>query len=528
MNDRNERKPPKDEVYRGRRDSEKKKKDKIRELRQYKTISAIFSNFAQPWECMLFQVKEGVNFDTDRWGFLLKGLVRCAMLQDGTREWHDWRRLLGTQKDHWIKTGENGSYTYLPPGAEPNLPTGWRSRINFLAFGDPLEANNKLAECPMIKWKEKENCPLVDHLPESGKIGLIQVHDLRLEPKTKMFSDLIQEVLNGSADPKFKFLKRFSCTACIKAIFADGFKENLEKDIAIDWEVIPQGPMISGVSQDFAKAFRQIKAKKASFNLYLANPNEPERLNPAIMVSSIKGVIRSAMGWLFEIISLEMGLASPCTSDYWRNGEWPSAWQCPLRLIFGGPMPGTGNENETIKSQRGLIRFSSRSTNNNSGSYIVRRLHRADWQNEEGKGDRRYPFARSKNASGGYDDGINIETLESDSFFLRTEIEPGPCSRAALTALCLAADLLGAGFFRVGRFTTRGFGAVRLTPSVITNGRLVDFINGTTKLISPPPQITGLQLLQNELPDSLKINDPLGMISQWIKGIIEENQKHGR
>ncbi|MDO9263643.1 MAG: RAMP superfamily CRISPR-associated protein, partial [Desulfosalsimonadaceae bacterium] len=330
---------------------------------------------------------------------------------------------------------------------------------------------------------------------------------------------------SNSDDPKFKFLGKCSCTTCLKSNSSEKFGDRPGKNIVIDWKAVPQGLMMSGISQDFAKAFWQINAKKASFNLYLSDPESPERLTPAVMVSSIKGVIRSAMGWLFEKIRLDMKFDDkPCTSDYWREGDWPSGRQCPLRLIFGGPMPGTGNENETVRSQRGLIRFSSRSASNNSGSYIVRSLHRTDWQNEEGKNDRRYPFARSNNESDGYNDGLNIEALKSDSFLLRTEIEPGPHSKPALVALCLAVDLLGAGFFRLGRFSTRGLGAVRMQPVTINIGNLIDFIDGNIKPIASPPNITGFQLMRNVLPIDLRTDDPLGMISQWINGIIEKNQ----
>lgn len=514
------RTPPNDEIS-----SDKRARDQIRESRQYKAISSILANPARPWVCLLIKAHEGEMLEADQWGFLLKGLIRCAMASDGKTEWNDWRRLFGTQKKHWIKEKDK-TYRYLPSDADSNLPTGWRGRVNFWPYDSPEDAGTKLAACPMSDWKGERKCALIEQLPdaENGKLALMQVHDVEIQ-SGRMFSALLEEVLSDENLP-FAFLGKHSCTDCLER----EPKENTpgaESLILMDWEVLPQGAMISGVSQYFVKAFRKVGNSKSSFSLLLADPEHPENLAPAIVLSSLKGVFRSAMGWLFEKIRIGLGHSRPCISDYWREGDWPVQWLCPLRLIFGGPIPGTGGKDVPELSQRGVLRFSSYSETNRSGSYVVRRVGREDWQKNSKTGDRRYPFPQSITSTGAYTDGLNIESAKGAPFALRIEIEPGPHSRAALISLCLAMDLVGAGFFRLGRFSTRGFGAARFRPDRIRDCNLADLIDAGLPGLSGHPSkytISGKKLLEN----SLGISDPVGELTFWLKGVLLKNGRIGK
>jgi hypothetical protein len=59
---------------------------------------------------------------------------------------------------------------------------------------------------------------------------------------------------------------------------------------------------------------------------------------------------------------------------------------------------------------------------------------------------------------------------------LEARIEPA--DEFALALLWLAGDLVSSGFFRFGRFTTRGYGVVRLRPAAYTWESLDDLLSG--------------------------------------------------
>jgi len=282
------------------------------------------------------------------------------------------------------------------------------------------------------------------------------------------------------------------------------------KRIKIIWELEPHSLLHTGVSLDFAKAFFGQQREPHSRNLRLSCPDAPGQLTPALLVSSLKGVFRAAMAWLLEKIARDNGWAAqqhPCTSDY--RSEKDKNLRCPLRAILGGPLPVEHPRQDTEKSEKGHIRFLAP-----HGSYFSGQV-RVNWQQEEN----RFRFARRLLEEKTYQKKrdkkdqalLQIETIDLDSPHLITEITPGPHATAALLALCLAADLISAGFFRVGRFTTRGFGVVRLRPVSVDTGTLRDLLEDRGTEI--PGADSGFALLTR----TFEIADPIGQLASWLQ-----------
>ncbi|MCL6528472.1 MAG: hypothetical protein K6T57_16595 [Thermaceae bacterium] len=283
--------------------------------------------------------------------------------------------------------------------------------------------------------------------------------------------------------------------------------------IQITWHLEPASLLHTGVSLDFAKAFFGQQREPHSRNLRLGHPTTPEQLTPALLVSSLKGVFRAAMAWLLEKIARDNGWADqrrPCVSDY--RSEQDQNLPCPLRAILGGPLPVEHSGQGTEKSEKGLIRFLAP-----HGSYFSSQV-RENWQKEEN----RFRFARKLLQDKQRDQALlHLETIRLDeNSCVVTEITPGPPATAALLALCLAADLISAGFFRVGRFTSRGFGVIRLRPVRAACGTLADYLEGTSRTQDFSADLTGLELAQE-----LGFNEPLGQLAAWLHEFLSEGKK---
>jgi len=468
---------------------------------QFHTITAILERSTLDRYCFLTQLtRKPGNPRQEELAFAVKGLLRCNFRQakDGLR----WRRLFGTTKQGW-----SDEYRNL------KLPLSWRSRVLFHTFSNQQQAQNFLSHCPLRLWAGRNACPHQDVLQQWTKGDtwvLLQVEDVKLD-ESKKFSETLHQFLQ---DEKSIFSYKNHCLCpSLPGSPGGSAPANLaarQETIKIVWQLEPLNLVHTGVSLDFAKAFLGQRGEPHSRNLRLSHPESPAELTPALLVSSLKGVIRSAMAWLFEKTARQCGWASqqkPFTSDYWQ-GEKDFTYPCPVRAILGGPLPlrypAEDHKKTESASAKGLINFSAP-----PGAFFQARA-RENWNDET---QASFRFARKLLYDCQRDKALlNIETIEIDNPQLITEISPGLHSTAALLALCLAADLISAGFFRLGRFTSRGFGIIRLTPVSVCTGTLVDFLNENAQNL--PGAASGIELLTQ----TFNIDAPLAQLAGWLQG----------
>ena len=108
-----------------------------------------------------------------------------------------------------------------------------------------------------------------------------------------------------------------------------------------------------------------------------------------------------------------------------------------------------------------------------------------------------------------------VERLRSRSdVVLKAQIEPA--DDFALALLLLAGDLVSSGFFRFGRFTTRGYGVVRLRPSATFVGGLGALLAGGDLTLKPVEET----LSGRAVALGLLGRDPLAVVkekvSEWM------------
>jgi len=474
------------------------------ETYQHQAVTAILERSTFEHYCFLTRLTKTLgNPRPEELAFAVKGLLRCNFRQapQGT----EWRRLFGTTKRRKHNNNWKG------------LPLSWRSRVLFHTLPTIKEVKEVISLCPLQLWRWEQPCPHVASLncahADDKPWVLLQVEDVKLDGDTT-FSAKLRDFLQGD-ESIFHYHSDCQCPQPFPSPLNSQTSKHFSRaeTVQITWQLEPASLLHTGVSLDFAKAFFGQKGEPHSRNLRLSHPQNPAQLTPALLVSSLKGVFRSAMAWLLEKIARDNGWADqqhPCTSDY--RSEKDQNLRCPLRAILGGPLPVELSGQGTEKSEKGLIRFLAP-----HGSYFSGQV-RENWQKEEN----RFRFARKLLQDRQRDQALlRIETLKlAENSCLVTEITPGRHTPAALLALCLAADLISAGFFRVGRFTSRGFGVIRLRPVQVACGTLANYLEGQPRTQDFPADLTGLELAQE-----LCFNDPLGQLAAWLREFLLAGKK---
>lgn len=476
------------------------------ETYQHQAISAILERSTLDRFCFLTRLTTSPgNPRPEELAFAVKGLLRCNFRQaaDGLA----WRRLFGTTKKRWHKKDWK------------SLPLSWRSRVLFQTFPDKEKAKNFLQCCPLKSWSAANACPHLDALeqhPDKIYYVLLQAEDVELN-NSQLFSSLLLDFLksNGSV---FPYIHDARCPSLSgQAVPASPFPSR--KTTRITWQLEPITLVHTGVSQDFAKAFFGQQREPHSRNLRLSCPASPKQLTSALLVSSLKGVWRAALAWLLERLAWEHGWAdrkNPLTADYWQEQEEDFQRQCPVRTLLGGPLstraPGAGVAVKTKEAAaKGLITFTA-----DPGSYLPGQV-RENWR------EARFRFARKLLNDQQRDQALlQIETIDLGQPNIVTTISPGPHATAALLALCLAADLVSAGFFRLGRFTSRGFGIVRLRPRMVEQGTLIDFLEGKQQILNFNEDLSGFELAQR-----MDSPHPLGQLAAWLQNFSPPAQEEG-
>jgi len=239
----------------------------------------------------------------------------------------------------------------------------------------------------------------------------------------------------------------------------------------IRWKWEWSGPLVSGLSQQVAIAADLIEPRAASVvNLRTrAAPGQPK---PAFLATSVKGVFRSVGAWLIERLARDRWrLDHYLTCDYGQS--LPEKWSrarpaaqaalCPACRIFGG-----AGCLSTAEGDAPRLRLKSPLAFTFAGGSDA-------YHGEVAQGGPyRFAWQQVANKKG----GLAIERLQPppDGVELVARLETGSAAHQAL--LFLAGDLISSGFFRFGRFTSRGHGLVRLTPQAHCLAGLHDLLAG--------------------------------------------------
>jgi CRISPR/Cas system CSM-associated protein Csm3 (group 7 of RAMP superfamily) len=266
------------------------------------------------------------------------------------------------------------------------------------------------------------------------------------------------------------------------------------------WELA--GPLVTGYSQNLAQAAGEIE-RGARQVINLQTRDDAHELGPSFLTSSVKGVFRSAAAWLVERTARQQGIDLFVTCDYGqavpeRRAElvYPRReGLCPVCRVFGGSGCLSGREVAPAQRQKGHVQFMfAHADDAIHGSVRRSPPHRFAWEQVENRGR-----------------DLIVQQLQFDSgAVLEARLEP--VDEYALALLWLAGDLAGSGFFRFGRFTTRGYGTVRLHPVTYARKSLDNLLSGDQLPAVPVAEEgSGWAVAQNVLG-----TDPLELVRKAV------------
>ncbi len=381
------------EISRGEPRLPKKVRDAMRETDQYSCIKAILERDTFTTACVILQYSGQETATEEQIAFAAKGLLRSAL--------HDHPeglkliRLFGTQKHHWVRRKDKLSARYDASTAdlftswkaigsgkelregEIDLPLGWRSRILFRTFPDAESLNRALSCCPLAQWgppaqgNEPRHCGLLDSLSgyegNSAPIMWLQFHDVEWEAG-KRLSECVVECVQGPDLYDFKLLASHSCPTHASLSTAEAHRNNLPSfPLRIAWRIENDSPLHSRCSREFARTFDPEFAKELAKDSHLKyshhlrlrrspgdfGPDQPSP-PPSFLVSSVRGVLRSAMAWLFESLVRDGRLGPPSVTSDYSDKDWAARRQageiCPVQLLLGGVrQDGQGGFRSTIR-----------------------------------------------------------------------------------------------------------------------------------------------------------------------------------
>ncbi len=278
----------------------------------------------------------------------------------------------------------------------------------------------------------------------------------------------------------------------------------MSKVAILRWRWQPAGPLVTGYSQNLAEAAGEIERGQRSV-INLKTRDETGRLVPSFLASSVKGVFRTAAAWLVERTARQLGADAYVTCDYglavpegWRAklGVRKREGLCPVCQVFGGS--GCLGESDVAPATRlkSPVSFGfDRADDGTHGTVEKSPPYRFAWEQIENRGQK-----------------LVVEQLQfEDGVTLEARVEPAGDFAVAL--LLLAADLVGSGFFRFGRFTTRGYGVVRLEPAAYLMGGLDVLLAGDRLELKSVGERQSGQAIARTILGS----DPLNLIVSQLK-----------
>jgi len=125
-----------------------------------------------------------------------------------------------------------------------------------------------------------------------------------------------------------------------------------------------------------------------------------------------------------------------------------------------------------------------------------------------------YFFAHEQ-INNGDGEPLEIEALNVKEGVLFLELRLDPADNLAVALVCLAADLISSGFFRFGRFTSRGYGVVRLVPYKHFYGSLSNLLAADKVPYKPSGVGSGYELARKLLEQ-----DPLEVVRQAVRKYV--------
>lgn len=276
-----------------------------------------------------------------------------------------------------------------------------------------------------------------------------------------------------------------------------------------NWEIA--GPLVTGYSQSMAQASGLIeRGERTVVNLHARSA--PEQLDPAFLITSVKGVFRTAGAWLLERAAREqLGIKRYITCDFGQ--AVPDRWArlrprsqpalCPACQVFGGAgCLSAGQEEAPHLRLKSPLSFSFGEGADAFHSRVER--------------DGPYNFAWEKAAGKGKP--LRIERLlqPQGGVVLVARVEGAKDHHLAL--LLLVGDLISSGFFRFGRFTSRGYGVVRLRPRAYFVSGLAALLAGEELALKPVEAgHNGRGLAQ-----ALLGRDPLALVAEEVRVWMRE------
>jgi CRISPR/Cas system CSM-associated protein Csm3 (group 7 of RAMP superfamily) len=281
----------------------------------------------------------------------------------------------------------------------------------------------------------------------------------------------------------------------------------MDRIALLQWDWQPTGPLVTGYSQNLAQAAGLIRrGERKVVNLQTRGTDHV--LQPSFLASSIKGVFRTAAAWLVERTAREHGADAFVTCDYGRAvpvhqrprlGIRARPGLCPICGLFGGA-GCLAEEGAPFQRQQGRVRFTfNRADNAVHGRVTDSPPYRWAWEQIQDRGK-----------------ALTVEQLQfAPDTMLMARVERA--DDFALALLLLAGDLVSSGFFRFGRFTTRGYGVVRLQPAAYLVAKLDALLAGDDLTLEE------VKHGQNghALADTLLGRDPVAIVAEtvaaWMK-----------
>lgn len=270
----------------------------------------------------------------------------------------------------------------------------------------------------------------------------------------------------------------------------------------------------SGYSVELAKLLKPNDARgKSSVNL--ETRDEEGNLKPSFLASSVKGVFRTASAYLLEKINRELEHTNEqnMSCDFLiAPGHWDRDNICLVCQVYGGPFRewrDADQATDALKARhvKSGISFSFKdedaihtNTTTPSNYEFANVTIRKNDEDEE----TRNRAAREKELK---IFGMNTEEIDKN---LTIKILPSDEFKIAL--LCLTSDLISSGFFRFGRFTSRGYGIVRLIPQNYLISNIGNFLSTNSPSFTETNTISGYEMAATILQQ-----DPIDVIVNKIE-----------
>lgn len=280
------------------------------------------------------------------------------------------------------------------------------------------------------------------------------------------------------------------------------------------WQMIFDGPLHSGYGLNLAE-YTGRRERGARSSIQLETHPDPQSLEPAFLISSIKGVFRSVVAWQVERLARQAGATRFVTADYSEalDRRWRRALQredvsrlCPVSRIFGG----SGSDER--QTSAGALRLKSPVTFGFDGGkdayHASVRFGPEYWFTWQTLLQNRGQALRVEQLAG------------SDDLYLVARMDPAV--EAGIVLLWLAGDLISSGVFRFGRFTSRGYGIVRLVPHGFALTSLDALLSGepVTELAVSQTGYETARAYWNDDPGA----DLFAMLAQYARPTLERTE----